>query len=124
MIDICRSEDSIILNHEVDLIIQQIDILFDTTPGEVLGSPDYGADFERFLFELNLGSETIANYIRNTIYANVELFDWNVEVEVRFMVGELNDIMLVGIRFSQGSESYSHVYKITHSSDESDAIEY
>ena len=37
MIDICRTTDDITLDNDVDLIIQQIDILFDTSKGEVIG---------------------------------------------------------------------------------------
>ena len=112
MEDFCRTTDAIVLNHEVDLIIQQIDILFDTIPGEVIGDINYGSDFDKFLYELNVGSGVAADYIRQTIIDNVELFGWTIQIEVKFMVGTENDIMLVGIEFSKNSEAYSHVYKI------------
>ena len=118
MRDFCRTDDAIILDQEADLIIQQIDILFDTVPGEVIGSPGYGANFERFLYELNVGSYAAAEYIKNVIENNVDLMGWNVDVEVRFMVGTINDIMLVGVQFSKDNVSYSHVYKVTNIDDQ------
>lgn len=112
MEDFCRTLDAVILTHEVDLIIQQIDILMDTTPGEVLGSLNYGANLEEFLYNLNVGSSAVASYITNIIESNVELFGWSLEVDVRFLVGEINDIMMIGIKFSKDGESYSHVYRV------------
>lgn len=114
MIDICRTTDAIILDQEVDLIIQQLDILFDTNPGEVLGAPGYGADYDRFIWELNIGPKTIANYIYNNILDNVEMFDWTLDVNVELMVGEQNDIILVEIEFSKDTEHYTHLYKISN----------
>lgn len=113
MIDICRTTDAVVLDYEVDLIIQQIDILFDTTPGEVLGDMRYGSDYERFLHELNIGSSMIADYVRRSIYNNVDLFGWTLDVEVQFALGTMGDIMFIGIMFSKDGDNYSHVYKVT-----------
>lgn len=41
MIDFNIEHGYPILNNDADLILQQIEILFDTTPGEVLGSVDF-----------------------------------------------------------------------------------
>lgn len=112
MYDFCRIEEVPALNDEVDLIIQQIDILFDTHPGEVLGDISYGTNYSKYIHELNIGSEMIQSEIYSDIIENVELFGWDIEVEVKFMLGEQNDIIIVGIQFSKDSESYAKAYRI------------
>ena len=123
MIGICKTTDDITLDNDVDLIIQQIDNLFDTSKGEVIGQPNYGTDFERFLYDLNVGSMEVATYIKDTIYNNVDLFDWVLDVEVRFMVGVQNDIMIIGVKFSKNNESYSHVYKVSEYKEDIDWLD-
>ena len=52
MIDFCASEDEVVLDSELDLIIQQIDMLFSTTPMDVIGCPNYGSAYEKFIYDL------------------------------------------------------------------------
>ncbi len=110
--DFSRTTNNVILNTEAELIIQQIDILLDTDKGEVLGEPSYGSDYDKFLHELNVGNEYIQDYIYNHITENVDLFGWELTIEVQFMMGTTNDIILVGIEISNEQESYTKVYKI------------
>ena len=110
--DFSRTTNNVILNTEAELIIQQIDILLDTDKGEVLGDPTYGSDYDKFLHELNVGNEYVQDYIYNHITDNVDLFGWELTIEVQFMMGTANDIILVGIEISNNQESYTKVYKI------------
>lgn len=110
--DFSRTTNNVILNTEAELIIQQIDILLDTDKGEVLGEPSYGSDYDKFLHELNVGNEYIQDYIYNHITENVDLFGWELTIEVQLMMGTTNDIILVGIDISNEQESYTKVYKI------------
>ena len=48
-----------ILNNDIALVLQQIDILFDTIPTEVLGYEDFGTKYHKFLFDLNISNEAI-----------------------------------------------------------------
>lgn len=112
MLDFCRTLDAITLEQEADLIIQQIDVLFDTNPGEVIGYPDFGADYDRFIHELNVSSEYIENYVYSDIIENVDLLGWSLSVEVELLMGEQNDIILMKIEFSKNQTSYSRVYRI------------
>lgn len=85
MVDFCNTTDSPILNYELDLILQQIDMLFDTSHKEVLGELTYGSDFDKFLWELNHSNYYIQDYIYKTILRNVELFDYELSVDVKLM---------------------------------------
>lgn len=116
MIDFCSTPGAVVLDGEVDLIIQQIDVLFDTRQGEVLGQYDFGTKFDTYLFNPNIGSHMIENEVKNYILDNVELFNWSIEVKVEFLAGTEHDIMLMQVSFYNGSDTYSKLYKVTHGS--------
>ena len=116
MIDFCDTTDAVILDQDVDLIMQQIEILFDTRNGDVLGEYDYGTRFDTYLFNPNIGNQTIADEVTNYISRNVELFGWVVSVDVEFLLGIQNDIMLLKVTFSKNTDSYSKVYKVSQGS--------
>lgn len=112
MIDFSRTTNNVVLEDDAELIIQQIDILLDTDKGEVLGDLQYGSDYDKFLHELNVGNEYVRDYIYEHISNNVDLFGWELNVEVQFMMGVANDIILVGIEITNQEVAYTKVYKI------------
>lgn len=116
MIDFCSTPGAVVLDGEVDLIIQQIDILFDTRPGEVLGQYEFGAKFDNYLFNPNIGSHMIESEVTNLITSNVELFGWKVDVKVEFLVGTQHDIMIMQVAFRKDTDVYSKLYKVSHGS--------
>lgn len=113
MIDFCNTTDAPVLNNELDLILQQLDMLFDTNHKEVLGELSYGSDFDKFLWDLNTSNYYIQDYIYGTIMRNIELFDYNLTVDVKLMQGTENDIILVIINISKnGKIQYEQKYRI------------
>lgn len=114
--DFSRTTSDIVLEDKSgELVIQQIDIFLDTDKGEVLGDLAYGSDYDKFLYELNVGNEYVRDYVMNSLQKNIDFFDWELEVEVQFMMGEKNDIILIGIEISKNNEAYSKVYRIDRS---------
>ena len=61
MEDFSRTNNNIIIQNNIDFILQQIDILLDTNKYEVLGDNDFGSDYDRFLYELNVSNDFIKN---------------------------------------------------------------
>lgn len=112
MQDFCNNTSDITLIQDVDLIMQQIEILLDTTPGEVLGDETFGSDYDRFIHELNVSNTYIEEYIYENIITNIDLFDWELDVHVDLLVGEQNDIILVTISFYKDGNTYTRTYKI------------
>jgi hypothetical protein len=111
MIDINLEEGAPTINSEVDLIIQQVDLLFDTAYKEVHGAPDFGTRYEDFLFNLNMSNDAIAYQIKNDL-ASLNLFGFSPSVNVTILEGTLNDIILVQISLERGSEYYEKTYQI------------
>ena len=102
MIDFCSTLDAVVLDQDVDLIIQQIEMLFDTRCGDVLGAYDFGTRFDTYLFNPNIGNQTVENEVTRYIEHNVE-----------FLAGTQHDIMLLKVTFSKETESYSKIYRVS-----------
>lgn len=76
--------NEVFLDDVVDLALQELDILFNTEPTEMLGDPNYGVFFEQFLWDLNPRSSELKEYITKKIEDNtyyVKQFDYEVTVE-------------------------------------------
>lgn len=110
--DFCRTSNNVILNSEAELLLAQLDILLDTNKGEVLGDPNFGSDYDKFLHELNIGNKYIEDYVRFNIESNVELMGWELDVDVQFLLGSLNDIILLTISLKKHTDIYTKIYKI------------
>lgn len=69
MVDFNLNEGPATINNDARLVIQQIDILFGTRFGDLIGEYDYGTDYERFLYELKLDSDTMAEQMKSDLYS-------------------------------------------------------
>ena len=112
MKDFCLNSDSVTLNTERELIIQQIDMLFDTDNNEVLGEYNYGTDFRQFLWDMKKSNNDISNYTRSVIMSNVDLFGWTLDVDTTLLHGTNNDIILVSITISKNLTNFEKTYMV------------
>ena len=112
MIDFCLNKSAITLQHDCDLVLQQVDMLFDTSPKEVLGEPDYGSDYDKFIWDLTASESTIERYIAGNIRANVDLLGFNLTVKAEVYYGTNNDIILVAIILEKEGDTFKKVYNI------------
>jgi hypothetical protein len=111
MKDFCLEKNSVFLNDEADLILQQIDLLFDTHENEVLGE-NIGSKFEDFLWDMTVSAEEISSYTENLIMGNVNLMGWSVDVHTDLMLGTQNDIILITIKIYNEFTSFEKTYTI------------
>ena len=112
MIDFNLEQGDPTINEEETLILQQLEILLDTYPKEVLGSDKFGTNYSEFLYDLSLSNQ----YIEQTILSDInslQLFGYSVNVNVEILEGTLNDIILVRIVFYKESRSFEKLFKIT-----------
>lgn len=112
MIDFCTSEDAVVLDDELDLIIQQIDMLFSTTPMDVIGCPNYGSAYERFIYDLSYPTSEIKRYAESQLEKNVEFFGNPYDVNVSVLNGEYNDIILLEVNIYVKGHQYQKIYKV------------
>jgi len=111
MIDINLEKGSPLINNEIDLIIQQVDMLFDTKKKELMGAPNYGTDYEQFLYNMQVSNAAIAYQLECDL-GSLELFGFIPTVEVSILEGTLNDIIMCKVTLQRDSESYEKTYVI------------
>lgn len=103
--------DKPIQNDDVSLIMQQIDILFDTKPREVLGSEQFGTNYEKYLFDLQLSNEALKYTVLNDLNS-LDLLGFTPDVEVHLLQGTEHDIALIEINLTRDDEHYQQIYKV------------
>ena len=62
-----RRNTSPVLSSDVELLLQQIDILFDTTPREVFGHEEFGTTYDDYLYNLQISGESLADAVLNDL---------------------------------------------------------
>lgn len=100
-----------IKNDDVDLLLQQIDILFDTTPGQVLGEDEYGTEYDRYLYDLKLSNNAIKVQVMNDLN-ELDLMGYIPDVEVYMLQGTEQDICLINITLTRELSTIKKTYKI------------
>lgn len=112
MVDFNLNGNNPVNNDDISLILQQIDILFDTTPKEVFGAETFGTRYDKYLYELKLSNESIKQNILADLYS-LELFGFIPTVNVHLLQGTEQDIALIEIELNREEESYTKIYKIS-----------
>lgn len=113
MVDFNLNDNGLaVINSDVECLIQQIDILFDTTPGDLIGDLNYGTDYRKFLYELNLPGERLREVMLRDLYS-LDLLGFTPDVHVYLMQGTERDIALIQVDLRRSGESYTRTYKIS-----------
>lgn len=99
-------------NEDVELLLQQIDILFDTSPTTVLGDETFGTQYDKYLYNLRLSNDNIRHKVLSDLNS-LELFNFIPEVTVHLLQGTERDIILIQIILTREEESYQRIYKIS-----------
>lgn len=112
MIDLAI-DSRIFLTSELDLAIQELDIIFNTEHTQLIGYPDFGSNFEQFLWQLYPTTNEIKKYIDELIYSEtIYLRKFEVNVDVKEFAGEIRRIYLVNIDVYDGEgENRQRVYE-------------
>lgn len=112
MIDFNLNPGKPIINSEISLIFQQIDILFDTTPKEVLGFEDFGTQYDAYLYRLRLSASDIEQNVLSDLNT-LELFGYIPTVNAYLLQGTEQDIVIIQIELKRDNEHYEKIYKIS-----------
>ncbi len=111
MIDFNLNEGDAVINDDIAYIIQQIDILFDSNQGDLIGDLDYGTDYEYYLYELKMSPRMLKEQMETDL-AGLDLCGFTPDVKVYLMQGTERDIAVIEVDLYRRSESYSKIYKI------------
>ena len=112
MIDFNLNIGPAVNNNEESLILQQIDLLFDTDKAEVLGDEDFGTEYDRYLYNLNVSNAGLEEKILSDL-SSLVLFDYVPQVNVLFLQGTQQDIALINIVLTKDNLKIEKTYKIS-----------
>lgn len=112
MIDFSLDKNKVTINSEIELIKQQIDLLFDTDKMEVLGDNTFGTHYEEFLYDMKMSAESIEYTIARDL-GKLVLFGYTPYVKVDMYQGTENDIILVKIDLVRDTDDYEITFKIS-----------
>lgn len=111
MIDFDLKNNQPIQNNDLYLVLQQIDLLFGTKPKEVLGDEEFGTNYDKYLYDLNITNEAIKYSVLSDLNL-LDLMGFTPDVEVYLLQGTEHDIALVNISLTRDDEYYQKIYKI------------
>lgn len=112
MIDFNLNKGLPIQNDDISLILQQIDILFDTKPKEILGFENYGTKYDTYLYNLKISNDALKHEVLSDIQS-LDLLGFEPKVEVHLLQGTEQDIALIEILLKRNEEQYQQIYKIS-----------
>lgn len=104
MIDLAL-DSRMFLDDPLDCAIQELDLLMNTIPTELIGDTGYGIEVDSFLWTLT----PTANELQNYISAKIDEYTYyckrfGVNVQCSFMMGEYRSIYLVEISLTSNDE--------------------
>ena len=111
MIDFNMYTDDVTTRSDEENIIQQMDVLFNTRPHDVLGQEEFGTRYDKFLYDLTITNEAIRNVILNDVNG-LELFGYAPDVDVYLLKGTQNDILMIDIHMTRADNEFQKIYKI------------
>lgn len=114
MIDFSLSNkltDDVVVSNDLLLVLQQIDLLFDTNPTDVLGDTSFGTNYDKYLYTLGVSNATLERTILNDIY-NLDLRGFKPSVEVIIVEGTQRDIAFIDITLTGEYTEYNKTYMI------------
>ena len=112
--DIAIDDNKKIIVDKFDFLLQEIDILFDTSKGEVLGEDTFGTAFENFLWDLDINNAQISEYVKNNIInQTVSGKDFDIDVDTKILYGTVDDIIIISItiRDPETNQEKNIIYK-------------
>ena len=89
MIDFSLSNkltDDYIVSNKLIYVLQQVDLLFDTCPGEVLGNMSFGTNYDKYLYNLSVSNSTLENKILSDLNT-LDLCGFSPSVNVQIVEG-------------------------------------
>lgn len=115
-------DNSVFVTDTLNAAMQELDLLFNTEPTELIGDTSFGTFFEQFLWDLQPRESDLKDYITRKITNNtywVNQYDWEVNVTVNDgsetaaniindISGDLTGIYIVTIDLYAAEESASY----------------
>lgn len=112
MVDFNLSSGEPMKYKDIDLILQQVDLLFGTASREVFNDETFGTQYDKYLYNLQISGEGLKQMALSDINT-LQLFGFTPTVEVYLLQGTEQDIALIEITLTRYDETYKKTYKIS-----------
>jgi hypothetical protein len=106
-----NKNEKAILSNELELLIQQVDMMFNTDKYAVLGDMDYGTNYDQYLYTTGISNSALESKILFDLN-RLNLFGFKPSVHVMLLEGSYRDIALIDITFTGEYETYNKTYRI------------
>lgn len=107
-----NKKEKAILSNNVELLMQQVDMLFGTDKNAVLGDLDYGTNYDKYLYTTGISNAALESKILFDLNT-LNLFGFRPSVKVILIEGSIRDIALIDITFTGEYETYNKTYRIS-----------
>ena len=109
-------DSRILLDRNIDLALQELDILFNTTNTELIGYVDFGTNFEQFLWQMTPSVDELKRYIttkiqNDTLYLREMETEIDVQVDNSEYVSNLY-IVTINIKDTVNGSTTTRIYKL------------
>lgn len=85
-------------DEEISMLLTQIEVLLFTRKGEVLGSPEFGANLEDYVYSFMYNDDMLKSIVENQIQEYVPLArKYNTQVTVEFAQENQRNVMFLDI---------------------------
>lgn len=114
MIDFSLSNkltDDILISNDLICVLQQIDLLFNTEPDDVLGDANFGTNYDKYLYTIGMSNAALETKIMNDLY-KINLCGFTPSVTVTIVDGTHRDIAFIDITLTGTYEDYTKTYVI------------
>lgn len=96
MIDLAI-DNRVFVTSKMQEAIQELDVIFSTEIGEMIGYPSFGANWHQFLHTLTPMESSLKQYINTLLVDTYYCRMMNVEIEVEYVPGEITCSYIVYI---------------------------
>ena len=103
--------DDLVINNNLLYVLQQIDLLFDTDINDVIGNPDFGTNYDKYLYTLGVSNLSLETKIMNDLL-KIDLCGFVPSVSVKIVEGTQRDIAFIDITLTGDYEEYNKTYII------------
>lgn len=101
-----------IITDDMQYLKQEINILFDTRRGDLLGDVEYGTDYMHFLYDLKATAAAMEYQMMLDLY-KLDLKQFSPTCNVYLMKGTERDIAIIEVNLDRYDEHTTELYKIT-----------
>ena len=110
-INVYDEEQGLVITEELEIYVQQILMILNTSTDEIMGCSALALDLERYVYETRINNADLEKEILDKIRLYTTFYDmFTTDVSVNFMKGEHRDICVIDVSIDK-TKMFSVVLK-------------